>query len=127
MPKIFYIAGHGAGDPGASGCNYQEQERVRTFGNRLKALGGENVILSDFSRDYYKDNGIMTLQLPDDTIIIEGHMDAGAASARGGHVIIYEDFEPDEYDIALASAVSEILPGRANTIAKPIQRIGKGI
>ncbi|NBJ04438.1 N-acetylmuramoyl-L-alanine amidase, partial [Lachnospiraceae bacterium] len=45
MPKLFYIAGHGAGDPGASGNRYQEAERVRALGNRLKAIGGANVIL----------------------------------------------------------------------------------
>jgi len=53
MPKLFYIAGHGAGDPGATGNKYQEAERVRALGNRLKAIGGANVILGDFNRNYY--------------------------------------------------------------------------
>ena len=84
MPKLFYIAGHGAGDPGATGNKYQEAERVRALGNRLKAIGGANVILGDFNRNYYADNGISTLNIPKDYLILEAHMDAGAPSARGG-------------------------------------------
>ena len=116
MPKLFYIAGHGAGDPGATGNNYEEWERVRALGRRLKAIGGENVMLGDFNRDYYADNGISTLNLPKDYCILEGHMDAGPASARGGHVIINAGFTADKYDSALAVMLARILPGRANMI-----------
>ncbi len=116
MPKLFYIAGHGAGDPGATGNNYEEWERVRALGRRLKAIGGENVMLGDFNRDYYADNGISTLNLPKDYCILEGHMDAGPASARGGHVIINAGFTADKYDSALAAMLARILPGRANMI-----------
>lgn len=117
--KIFYIAGHGAGDPGAVGCNYEEAERVRTFGKRLKELGGDNVMLSDFNRDYFADRGIERLNLdPNEWVIVEGHMDAGSPTARGGHVIIQAPFEPDDYDNALASLLKTYLPGRANMIVK---------
>ena len=116
MPKLFYIAGHGAGDPGATGNNYQEAERVRALGNRVKAIGGDNVILGDFNRNYYADNGISTLNIPKDYCILEAHMDAGQASARGGHVIINSGFTADKYDSALAAMLSSILPGRANMI-----------
>lgn len=116
MPKLFYIAGHGAGDPGATGNGYQEAERVRALGNRLKAIGGDNVILGDFNRDYYADNGISTLNLPNDCYILEGHMDAGDPTAKGGHVIINAGFTADKYDSALAAMLQQILPGRANMI-----------
>lgn len=117
--KIYYIAGHGAGDPGAVGNGHQEQERVRALGNRLKQLGGDNVLLSDFNRDYYADNGITSLNInPDEYAILEGHMDAASASARGAHVIINSIYEPDDYDNALASSISNILPGRADKIVK---------
>ena len=116
MPKLFYIAGHGAGDPGATGNKYQEAERVRALGNRLKAIGGANVILGDFNRNYYADNGISTLNIPKDYCILEGHMDAGVATAKGGHVIINAGFTADKYDTALATMIANILPGRANMI-----------
>lgn len=117
--KIFYIAGHGAGDPGAVGCNYEEAERVRTFGKRLKELGGDAVELSDFNRDYYKDSGISRLTInPKEYAILEGHMDAGAATARGGHVIINSAYDPDEYDKNLAEMLGEKLPGRSELIVK---------
>ncbi len=116
MPKLFYIAGHGAGDSGAVGNGYQEAERVRALGNRLKAIGGDNVVLGDFNRNYYADNGISTLNIPKDYCILEAHMDAGQPSARGGHVIINAGFIADKYDSALAAMLSNILPGRANMI-----------
>lgn len=116
--KIYYIAGHGAGDPGACGNGYTEAEQVRKLGYRLKELGGDQVILGDFSRDYYREALIGKADIPRDCAIIEGHQDAGLPTARGGHVIICDMFEPDEYDIALASSLSQILPGRAQTIVK---------
>ncbi|MCI9441444.1 MAG: N-acetylmuramoyl-L-alanine amidase [Ruminococcus sp.] len=132
MPKLFYIAGHGAGDPGATGNGYQEAERVRALGNCIKAIGGENVILGDFNRDYYADNGISTLNLPKDCCILEGHMDAGVATARGGHVIINAGLTADEYDSALSAMLQRILPGRANMVvgrndlANPARAVARG-
>lgn len=43
MAKLFVIAGHGAGDPGACGNGYSEAERVRALAQRIKTLGGNNV------------------------------------------------------------------------------------
>lgn len=56
MAKLFLIAGHGAGDPGACGNGYTEAERVRVLAERIKVLGGGNVMLADTSRNWYKDN-----------------------------------------------------------------------
>ncbi len=116
MPKLFIIAGHGAGDPGACGNGYTEAERVRALAQRIKILGGDNVLLGDVSRDYYADNGISTLDIPADYQITELHMDAGRETAQGGHVLIKDGFEPDEYDNALADMLGEILPGRSSLI-----------
>lgn len=116
MTQIFVIAGHGAGDPGACGNGFSEAERVRALAKRIKALGGNNVILGDVSRDYYADNGISTLNISKDIQIIELHMDAGVSTARGGHVIINAGFTADNYDNALASMLAKILPGRSNLI-----------
>ena len=116
MAHVFLICGHGAGDSGAVGNGYQEQERVRTLGARIKALGGDYVTLADTSKNWYKTAGINTLTSPKDWQILELHMDSGATSARGGHVIIKKGYTADKYDNALAKMLKEILPGRSNMI-----------
>ena len=116
MPKLFVIAGHGAGDPGACGNGFTEAERVRVLARKIKELGGGNVILGDLSRDYYRDNGVSTVNLPEEYQIVELHMDAGVPTARGGHVIIFGGFQADDYDKALANMLAEILPGRSQMI-----------
>lgn len=116
MPRVFVIPGHGAGDPGACAHGYSEAERVRALASRMKAQGGDAVMLSDFGRNYYADNGIMSLSLPAGTQIVELHMDSGPASARGGHVIINGRYAPDAYDRAIAEFLGWLMPGRAKTL-----------
>ena len=79
-----------------------EAERVRALASRMKALGGDAVMLADFSRNYYADGGISSLPLPRDVQIVELHMDSGPASARGGPVIVTGRYAPDAYDRAIA-------------------------
>ncbi len=119
MAHIFIIAGHGDGDPGASGNGYKEYERVRALAEKIKLYGGSNVTVGDTSRDWYKDKLISSLNISKDWQIVELHMDgASASSARGGHVIINSTYDPDKYDKALAAFISDILPGRSSTIVK---------
>ncbi len=115
--KLFVIPGHGAGDPGACGNGYSEAERVRALATRIKKLGGDAIILADFNRNYYADNGISNLALDKSVQIVELHMDSGPESARGGHVIIQGGIGgPDKYDKALAKSIAQIFPGRAVTL-----------
>jgi len=116
MAHLFVIAGHGHGDSGAVGNGFTEAERVRALASRIGELGGSNVTLGDMSRDYYADNGISKLNIPKDWAIIELHMDSGASSAKGGHVIICSGLNADAYDNALANFIGGILPGRSNKI-----------
>lgn len=117
MSKLFVIAGHGAGDPGACGNGYSEAERVRALAQRIKDLGGSNVMLGDFNRNYYRDNGISNLTISKDYKILELHMDSSSsANAKGGHVIIKAGFKADVYDNNLANLMSSMFPGRANLI-----------
>ncbi len=118
MTKLFVICGHGAGDPGACANGYQEAERVRALGKRIKELGGNSVMLGDVNRDYYADNGISNLTISKDYQMIELHMDSAAVSARGAHVIIKDGLTADRYDLALAAFISQVFPGRADTIVK---------
>ena len=130
--KVFVIPGHGAGDPGACGGGYSEAERVRALARRIKAYGGDSVILADFSRNYYADNGISSLGLPTSTQIVELHMDSGADSARGGHVIVQAGMGTDKYDRAIAAEIARIFPGRAitlverNDLANPARAAARG-
>lgn len=116
MAHLFVIAGHGAGDCGAVGGGYTEAERVRYLASRLSVLGGSNVTIADTNRNWYADDGIMSLNIPSDWQILELHMDSATASACGGHVIIKEGYNPDKYDTALASFIGSFFPGRAKNI-----------
>lgn len=117
MAKLFIITGHGAGDPGACGNGYQEAERVRALAQRIKALGGDDVMLSETNRNYYKDNGISKLTISKDYKIIELHMDSSAdPNVKGAHVIIHGDFKADAYDEKLAEFITGIFEGRSNKI-----------
>ena len=116
MAHLFVIAGHGAGYSGACASGFSEAERVRALAKRIKALGGNQVTLGDFNRDYYADNGISSLDIRNYWQITELHMDSAAAGAKGGHVIIKAGFTPDQYDNALASFIGGVLPGRSNLI-----------
>lgn len=132
MTKLFVIAGHGAGDSGATAYGYTEAERVRALAQRIKALGGASVTLGDASRNWYADNGISNLNISRDHCIIELHMDSAAASARGGHVIIKSGFSADNYDKALADFIGGFFPGRSQMIvgrsdlANPKRAAAKG-
>lgn len=117
MAKIFVICGHGAGDSGACGNGFREADQVRKLGKRIKELGGNDVMLGDVNRNYYRDNGISHLTISKDYKIIELHMDSSAAStAKGAHVIIKAGFKADQYDTALANFLSGMFPGRSNKI-----------
>lgn len=118
MAHLYVIAGHGAGDCGAVGYGYTEAERVRALASRLSALGGGNVTVADMNRNWYADNGIMSLNIPKDWQILELHMDSAGASAKGGHVIIKEGYNPDQYDTALSNFIGNFFPGRANKIVE---------
>lgn len=116
MPRIYVIAGHGAGDTGACGHGYQEAERVRALASRMGELGGTEVIVLDMSRNWFADRGILGLDLPPGSQIVELHMDSGPRGAKGGHVIVKPGKQPDGYDLALAALLSGMFPGRAEPI-----------
>ena len=120
MPNLYVIAGHGAGDSGASRHGYSEAERVRALAQRIKDYGGDRVGLYPFDRNCYWDDGIRSLNLPDDTQIVELHMDsADSDGARGGHVIICAGVGgADEWDRNIESFITRIFPGRSNTLVE---------
>lgn len=115
--RLHVIAGHGAGDPGAGGFGYAEAERVRALANRIKAIGGDSVVLYDTNRNFYKDKGISSLNIPKGEALIEFHQDSSdVSSAKGGHVIIKQGYNSDAYDKNLAAFISGMFPGRSESI-----------
>lgn len=119
MAKLFVIAGHGAGDPGACANGYSEAERVRALASRLQALGGSEVQVGDTSVNWYASNYIGKGKCPSGVPVIELHMDSASASAKGGHVIIKAGIGgADKYDTALANFIGGMFPGRSKTIVE---------
>lgn len=119
MAKVFVIAGHGAGDPGACAGGLAEADLVRRLAARMGALGGADVQVGDTSRDWYADNGIGRGHCPEGVPVVELHMDSGAPSARGGHVVVAAGAGgPDAADRALAGFIGSFLPGRAATVVE---------
>ena len=119
MSKLFIICGHGAGDPGAIGNGYYEEERVRALAKKIKELGGDNVIVGDTSKDWYKSKLVNNNNIPKGSLVCELHMNSWPTSSpRGASVYIDSDYEPDKYDKALAEGVCAILPGRSEKITK---------
>ena len=118
MAKLYIIAGHGNGDPGACAGGYTESALVRKLAKRINTMGGSDVVLLDTSRNWYADGGINRLDVPNGSSVLELHMDSATASAKGGHVVIDADLKADKHDKALAKFISGMFPGRANTISK---------
>lgn len=116
MSKLYIIAGHGAGDPGACAGGQTEAERVRALAKVIKERGGSSVEVLDTSRDWYADGGINSLTIPTDSMLLELHRDSASESARGAHIIINGNYAPDDFDKALAANLAAILPGRSETI-----------
>lgn len=116
MAKLFVIAGHGAGDPGACAGGYSEADLVRQLAARLKTRGGDEVIVGDTSVNWYASNYISAGKCPKGVPVIELHMDSAAASAKGGHVIIKNGLKADSIDNSLASFIGSFMPGRSQTL-----------
>lgn len=116
---LFIICGHGAGDPGAIGNGYQEAERVCVLAKRIAYFGGDEVVVGDTTKNWYKDKLVNNTNIPKGAKVLELHMDSNPDEApRGAHVIIDADFEADKWDIALAEFISGIFPGRSEIIVK---------
>lgn len=114
--RLYVIAGHGQGDPGACANGYSEAERVRALASRMVELGGGEVGVYDQSLDLYQQGGPWSLPCGKGVPCLELHLDSAGASARGGHVIIKAGYGADACDEALANVCREWFPGRSQTI-----------
>lgn len=134
MSKLLVICGHGAGDCGAVGNGYKEADMVRTLGKKIKENGGNQVEIYDITRNAYRDNYLSKVSPNAYSYVIELHMDSGAQSAHGGHVIIKAGLSADKYDNALVTNVikkyftgrSQYIVGR-DDLANPNRASARGI
>ncbi len=90
--KILLIAGHGAGDLGASGCGYKEADLTRELVTLIKPMldGYADVTVFDFDRKMAADlkSGIRFNFKPYD-YVFEVHFNAAGAAAKGAEVLIH--------------------------------------
>lgn len=117
--KVYIVAGHGAGDSGAVGCDREEAQMVRRLAQRIYDLAPEGAVaLMPFERNCYADDGMLKYAIPTGAEVVSLHMDSAVEGARGGHVLIKEGFDPDSVDVALAKLMESIFPGRAESLRK---------
>lgn len=83
--KILIIAGHGAGDPGACACGYQEANLVRDIvpilKNKLSAYA--NVDVFDTSKNMYKYLKSNSFNFKNYNYVLELHFNAGVGDTAG--------------------------------------------
>lgn len=104
MTKILLVAGHGQGDPGASGGGYNEASSMRQLVSKIKQLIPDKVDVYDPNKDCYQQNGLASTHYQN---VIEFHMDGAVnPKACGGHVIIAAGFSPDNLDTRLKEVIN---------------------
>lgn len=77
--KILLIAGHGAGDPGASGCGYKEADLTRELVPLIKSALASydvNVGIYDMAKNAFKEAQKGTLKLNKYDYLLEVHFNA---------------------------------------------------
>lgn len=83
--KILIIAGHGAGDPGACACGYQEANLVREIApilkNKLSAYAEVDVF--DTSKNMYKYLKSNSFNFKNYNYVLELHFNAGVGDTAG--------------------------------------------
>ncbi|MFR2739296.1 MAG: N-acetylmuramoyl-L-alanine amidase, partial [[Clostridium] innocuum] len=88
--KILLIAGHGAGDPGASGCGYKEADLTRELVNliapKLRKYATVDVYNVNRSAFYDVQNGTFKISKYD--YVLEVHFNAFNGSGHGTEIFV---------------------------------------
>lgn len=117
---LYIIAGHGGSDPGAIGGGYSEHAINVEIARAIKRSAKDSTcVVLDTDIDHYAAQTMATIKTAADDVVLEVHMDAYPdPSAKGGHVIIWKGYDPDDYDEGLEEMLKDWLPGRAVTMVK---------
>lgn len=122
--KILIAAGHGYSDPGAQGNGTNERDFIRKYiapniqkylkqsGHKVDLYGGSKQDQNLFADTQYgnqrgdtKNYGLYWVKKQKYDVVVELHLDAAGASARGGHVIISDQWPADSIDKRLNNAL----------------------
>lgn len=109
MGKIYIVAGHGAGDPGAIGNGYQEADVSRRIANSLKNKLS-NAILYPTERNLYKTKDYSFFEKGG--YVIEIHLNSAEAIATGTELLIKTGFIADATDKAIYNAMTPFFAAR---------------
>ncbi len=120
MAIHLFVYGHGAGDPGALGFGTNERDfnRIKLHSYILKwakQLKNNTIEFYDVSgnKDLYQDTangwGLYSISSKKYASVTEFHEDAASPQATGGHIIINNQFNPDNQDLALALPIRDII------------------
>lgn len=140
MTKHLLIAGHGMTtggifDPGASltgisGVRIGEHEYFSKLifpkmREHVHPDDNDNLILFDDYNVFSKNNIVdLARSYGNDTVVHELHFDSAANTrARGGHVIIYNQFKPDGLDLRINQAIFNTVGLNSNYVHRNIAGI----
>lgn len=106
--RLYLVAGHGSGDPGAVGNSYRESDVARKIVTALKTKIGNalNITIYDTRKNLYKSKDYSSFSADDE--VIEVHLNAASAtSAKGTEILIKTGYSPDALDNALLDAMND--------------------
>lgn len=118
MVKYLLIAGHGkqrdgSFDPGATGVitkgehKYMRDDLFPAMKRYVPK--GADIIFYDALKVSNHGNLLQLVKQYKADQVIEFHYDAAVKEARGGHVIIHTDYAPDNLDLRLRDAISDLV------------------
>ena len=112
------VAGHGNVDPGAIGNGTNERDFTRNHivdrvAKYINATPGHKAVVYNKKNNMFVDTqygsgyGMYWAKAQGYATVTEYHLDAASASARGGHVIVYNGFAPDKIDLGIRDALKK--------------------
>lgn len=111
------VAGHGGSDPGAIGNGTNERDFIRNHivdrvAKYINSVPGHKAVVYNKANNMYWDTqraggGMYWAKKQKYASVTEYHLDAASASARGGHVIVYNGFAPDKIDLGIRDALKK--------------------
>ena len=107
--KILLIAGHGAGEPGASGCGYREanltRELVNLIAPKLRKYATVDVYNENRSAFYDVQNG--TFKIGKYDYVLEVHFNAFNGSGHGTEIFVTDSEQYTDVEQAIMNKLGK--------------------